>query len=138
MYLHGFGVGFPGDLISSGGFPTAGQIGYGVLAHGIGAGLTYSSPRLAGVQVSVGLYDPASLTGSSIERTKYVRREFEAVADEPLGSLGKLHLYVNGGYQRNYQQNKSDAVTANLYGVGYGGRLELGPVHIGAGGHRGK
>jgi hypothetical protein len=138
LYLHGYGLGFPADLHSSGGFPTAGQIGFGVLANGYGAGFVYSTPMLVGLQLSVGLYDPASLTGSSIERTKFLRPEFELVADEPLGRFGKVHLYFNGGYQANYQQDKSDAVVGNLEGIGYGARLEVGRVHLAGGGHRGK
>lgn len=138
LYLHGYGVGFPGDLNSSGGFPTAGQIGYGVLANGFAAGLVYSTPPLAGAQLSVGIYDPASLTGSNYERTKYPRGEFEMTVDRALGGLGKVHVYANGGYQINYQQDKSDADPRPLYGLGYGGRLELGPVHLGGGGHWGK
>lgn len=138
LYLHGYGVGFPGDLVSAGGFPTAGQIGYGVLANGFGAGFVYSTPTLAGIQLNTGLYDPASLTGSTIERTKYLRPEFELTADEPLGALGKTHVYLNGGYQPNYQQSKTDDTKQNLYGLGYGARVELGPVHVAGGGHWGK
>lgn len=138
LYLHGYGVGFPADLQSAGGFPTAGQIGFGVLANGYGAGFVYATPIVAGARLWVGLYDPASLTGSSIERTKYLRPESELVIDEPLGKIGKLHIYANGGAQPNYQQNKPDGVVKWLYGVGGGARLELGPVHIAGGGHWGK
>ncbi|HXI54583.1 MAG TPA: hypothetical protein VNO55_00870 [Polyangia bacterium] len=137
LYLHGYGVGFPGDLVS-GGYPTAGQIGYGVLANGFAAGFVYATPPIAGAQLSVGLYDPASVTGGSYERTKYPRGEFELTVDEPLGSLGKAHLYFNGGYQNNYQQDKTDALTRAFYGLGYGGRVELGRFHLAAGGHWGK
>ena len=138
LYLHGYGLGFPADLNSASGFPTAGQIGFGVLANGYGAGFVYSTPTIAGIQLNVGLYDPASLTGSSIERTKFVRPEFELIADEPLAHFGKLHIYFNGGFQPNYQQAKPDTVVKNMYGVGYGARLELGPVHLAGGGHVGK
>jgi hypothetical protein len=137
LYLHGFGLGFPADLNSAAGFPTAGQIGFGVLANGYGAGFVYGSPVVAGVQLSVGLFDPSSLTGSNIERTKYLRPEFELTVDEPLGTLGKVHLYFNGGRQPNYQPNRSDAVVQNLQGVGYGARIEVGRVHVAGGGHRG-
>jgi hypothetical protein len=138
LYLHGYGLGFPADLQSAGGFPTAGQIGFGVLANGYGAGFVYATPVIAGIRLWVGLYDPSSLTGSSIERTKYLRPESELVIDEPLGGIGKLHVYLNGGAQPNYQQNQSDAVVKWMYGVGGGARLELGPVHLAGGGHWGK
>jgi hypothetical protein len=137
LYLHNYGLGFPGDFTSAGSFPTAGMIGFGVLANGFAAGFAYATPVVAGVQLNVGLYDPSMLTGSAVERTKEPRAEFEATAEEALGSAGKLHLYVNGGVQRAYRANKSDADPQTLRGYGFGGRVEVGPVHIGAGGHRG-
>jgi hypothetical protein len=137
LYLHGYGLGFPGDLSTSGGFPTAGQIGFGVLANGFAAGFVYSTPVVAGLQLNVGLYDPASMTGSAVERTKEPRAEFEATANEPLGSIGKVHVYVNGGYQNHYAQGATDDRVEKAVGVGFGTRVEVGPVHIGAGGHRG-
>jgi hypothetical protein len=138
LYLHGFGLGFPGDLNSSANFPTAGQIGYGILANGYAAGFAYGTPNLAGAQLWVGLYDPASLTGSSIERTKFLRPEFELTIDEKLGTLGRVHIYTNGGWQPNYQQNKTDDNMKPFYGVGYGARVELGIVHLAGGGHWGR
>lgn len=139
MYLHGYGLGFPGDLQSTGAFPTAGQIGFGVLANGYAPGLVYATPKLVGVQLSVGIFDPALMTGSAYERLKYPRPEFELTVDEPLGDLGKVHVYFNGGYQTNYKNNApNDNELQKLMGIGYGGRIELGPVHLGAGGHRGR
>ncbi|HET6282147.1 MAG TPA: hypothetical protein VFH73_14365 [Polyangia bacterium] len=138
LYLHGYGLGFPADINSTGGYPTAGQIGFGVLANGFGAGFVYSTPVVLGTQLSLGLYDPASLTGSSIERTRFLRPEFELITNQQFGALVKAHVYFNGGYQVNYQQNKTDDITKALYGVGYGTRIEVGPVHLAAGGHRGK
>jgi hypothetical protein len=138
LYLHGYGVGFPGDLNSVNGFPTAGQIGYGVLANGFAAGFVYATPPVAGAQLSVGVYDPASVTGGSYERTKYPRGEFELTVNELLGNVGKAHAYFNGGYQINYHPNLSDAETKAFYGLGYGARVEFGRFHLGAGGHWGK
>jgi len=54
----------------------------------------------------------------------------------------KLVLYADGAYQKVYQDGSCQAVVdpvsgsalgceQNLAGVGYGGRLELGPVHLG-------
>jgi Gram-negative porin len=138
MYLHGYGAGFPGDLKSSGGFPTGGQIGFGVLANGYAAGLVYATPKLAGVQLSVGIFDPAAFIGTAYERTRYPRPEFELTVDEPIGSIAKVHVYFNGGYQKSYQNNLPDDLTERISGLGYGARVEVGPVHVGVGGHRGR
>jgi Gram-negative porin len=138
LYLHGYGAGFPGDLTSAGGFPTGGQIGFGVLANGYAAGFVYATPKTAGVQLAVGLYDPASLTGTPFERTKYPRPEFELTVDEGLGEMVRVHAYFNGGYQTNYKEGQPDDSVAKMMGIGYGARLEVGPVHVGVGGHRGR
>ncbi len=138
LYLHGYGVGYPGDLNTANGFPTGGQIGFGVLANGYAAGFVYATPKLAGVQLSAGVYDPAALAGQAYERTRFLRPEFELTADEPVGSIGKVHGYFNGGYQPNYRTNSTNTDVGKLMGIGYGGRVELGPVHVGAGGHRGR
>jgi hypothetical protein len=137
LYLHGYGVGAPGDLNSTSQGPTGGQIGYGVLANGFSAGVVYATPKVVGVQLSVGLYDPASFTGN-YERTKYPRAEFEMTVDEPLGSIGRVHAFFNGGYQTVYQKNTTDDQVGKVMGIGYGARVELGPVRLGAGGHRGR
>jgi predicted porin len=137
LYLHGYGVGFPVDLQSSRSLPTAGQVGFGILPNGYAAGLVYATPTVAGIQLSAGVYDPASFAGP-VQRTKLFRPEFELTADEPLGTIGKLHLYVNGTTQTNYRPGSTDENSVTASGVGFGGRVELGPVHLAAGGHTGK
>ncbi len=145
LYLHGYGLGYPGSIGVSG--PAAGLIGFGILGPTFSAGLVYASPPIAGIQLSAGIYDPAQLTGSRFERTKAVRPEFELTVDEPLGDLGKVHLYFNGTMQKLYVSQQPDAVVTNgagtfggsetAKGIGYGGRVEVGPAHLAAGGHRG-
>jgi hypothetical protein len=136
LYLHGYGVGFPVDLLSSRTLPTAGQVGFGVLPNGYAAGFMYSTPMLAGLQLNVGVYDPTSFAGP-VQRTKAPRPEFEVTADEPIGSLGKVHVYVNGTTQTNYRPGTTDDNSETASGIGFGGRIELGPVHLAGGGHRG-
>jgi hypothetical protein len=148
LYLHGYGLGYPGSISVQG--PAAGMIGFGILASTFSGGLTYATPSLAGIQLTAGIYDPAQLTGSKWERTKAVRPEFELTVDEPLGAMGKVHLYFNGTTQNLYEKQAPDerALSPNgneefggtdtAQGVAYGGRIELGPVHLAAGGHRGK
>ena len=64
--------------------------------------------------------------------------EFELTIDETLGKLGHVHIYANGGWQPNYQQNKPDDLVKPFYGAGYGARVEIGPVHLAGGGHWGR
>jgi hypothetical protein len=136
--LHGYGVGFTPDLVSNTpAVPSYGQVGFGVLPNGYAAGFVYSTPLLAGLQLNLGLYDPTVFAGK-LPRTKAPRPEFELTADEPLGSTGKLHLYVNGTRQTIYQAGATDEITQAPQGLGFGGRVELGPVRLAGGGHVGK
>jgi hypothetical protein len=135
LYLHGYGLGYPGSISVQG--PAAGMIGFGVLASTFSGGLVYATPTLAGVQLSAGLYDPASLVGSRLERTGAVRPEFELTVDEPIGELAKVHVYFNGTIQKLYVKQEPDTPSETAKGIGFGGRVEVGPVHFAAGMHRG-
>jgi hypothetical protein len=132
LYHDGYGIGFPGNVDNTG--PTNGMIGFGVLAAFFSPGLMYATPSLAGIKLSVGVYDPTTLPGN-YEATRYARPETELTYDLASAQT-KLHLFVNGAQQTFYKAASNDSVSA--YGVGYGGRLEVGPVHLGVAGHYGK
>jgi hypothetical protein len=53
-----------------------------------------------------------------------------------IGDIGMFKVFGNGAYQKIYQSNGHNDAT--VYGMGYGGRVELGPVHLGLAGHMGK
>jgi hypothetical protein len=135
-YLHGYALGYPGDIDIKG--PAAGLIGFGILGSTFSGGLVYATPTVAGVQLSAGIYDPAALTGSGLSRTGAVRPEFELTVDEPLGTLGKVHVFLNGTTQKLYRNNEPDSISETAQGFGTGARVELGPVRLAAGLHRGK
>ena len=56
--------------------------------------------------------------------------------DQPLGSLGRIHLFANGAFQKVYaaQGDRSSSV----WGGGVGGRLELSIVRLGIAAHYGQ
>jgi hypothetical protein len=139
-YLYGYkyGLGWPGSVstLSETG-PGAGHVGFGVLGNGFGAGFAYATPKLAGAQLSVGVYDANNLVGSgTLERPKWPRGEAEATFDTTLGTLGMFKVFVNGAYQKIYEKQGWRDETIAGYGAGF--RLELGPVHLGVAGHRGR
>lgn len=142
MYAHRWGVGFPNAIDSKG--PTQGQVGFGVLGSGFGAGMIYGTPVLAGFQLNVGLFDPVALAAGGWSRTELVRPEAELTFERPLGNIGKVVVFANGAYQKVYKPGYCVASAANgpcdetAEGFGYGGRLEVGPVHLGLAGHYGK
>jgi hypothetical protein len=139
MYAHRWGVGFPNVIDSKG--PTQGMVGFGVLGSGFGAGLIYGSPVLAGFQLNVGLFDPSQVSAGGWSRTQFARPEGELTFEHALGTLGKIVLFANGAYQKVYKTGycpAGDPCEETAEGFGYGGRLEVGPVHLGVAGHYGK
>jgi hypothetical protein len=138
MYGYKYGLGWPGSVstLSESG-PGAGHVGFGILGNGFGAGIAYATPKMAGAQLTVGIYDANNLPGTgTLERTRWPRAEGEATFDMTLGTLGMFKLFANGAYQKIYEREGWRDQT--IAGVGYGARVELGPVHLGLAGHMGK
>src|SRR5205814_396303 len=48
----------------------------------------------------------------------------------------KVVLFGNAAYQKLYKRDVTDSTEAS--GFGYGARVEVGPVHLGFAGHRGR
>lgn len=134
LYGHGYAVGNPAGFDNNG--PSAGHIGYGVIGSVFVAGVAYATPKLAGLQLTVGYYDPATFVGLYWTRTKFGRPEAELTFDLPFATSGLFHLFVNGAYQKLYASDRPR--TTEVYGAGAGGRLEVGPVRLGAAGHYGQ
>jgi hypothetical protein len=136
MYAHRYGVGYPGSGGVDSNGPTSGQIGFGVLGSGFASGFVYATPTLAGLQLSIGAFDPVVLQGAW-DRSGLPRGEGELTFEQPLGTIGKIVLFGNGAYQKLFKRDDTTAST-HAAGFGYGGRLEVGPVHLGVAGHYGK
>ena len=130
LYGFGYGVGM-GDVDGIG--TASGLIGFGVMASFFSPGLVYATPHLGGLQLSAGVYDPTPLQGT-YEATRWARPETELTYDLQGGPV-KLHLFANGEYQKVYRPGSNASATS--WGVGYGGRIEIGPVHIGVAGSYG-
>jgi hypothetical protein len=138
-YLYGYryGLGFPGT-VSDFSQSTAGSVGFGVLGNGFGAGLVYATPNLGGFQLSVGGYDAVGFPNTPIlNRERWPRAEGEMTFLRNFGATGLFKLFVNGAWQRLYDRGGT-AISADVYGTGFGGRFEIGPFKIGIAGHWGK
>jgi hypothetical protein len=143
LYAHKWGVGFPNVIDKKG--PTLGMVGFGVLGSGFAAGLIYGTPVWSGLQLNVGLFDPATLGGPGWNGTKYLRPETELTFERRFAETGKVVLFANGTYQKLYKPGPSICVPSDrtpcdetVMGFGYGGRFELGPARLGVAGHYGK
>ncbi len=150
LYAHRWGVGFPGAIDNKG--PTLGMLGFGVLGNGFSSGILYGTPSVLGLQLDVGVFDAVQLQGmGNWTRTKYPLVQSELNFKHSFGRDGwiKLVIFGNGAYQKVYKDaactafvdmetNRIVPCDQTIAGVGYGGRLELGPVHIGVAGHTGQ
>ena len=141
LYAHKYGVGFPNAVDKKG--PTQGMVGFGVMGSGFGAGMIYGTPVLGGLQLNVGIFDPAALGGPGWNGTKYVRPESELTFERKFGETGKVVLFVDGVYQKVYKPGQctpgpDTLCEETVEGVGYGGRFEAGIFHLGLAGFRGK
>jgi Gram-negative porin len=134
LYGHRYGVGNPAGFVTQG--PSGGQVGYGLLANGFGAGIVYATPSFHGLVLTAGYYDPNRFVGYFWDRTVWGRGESEATFDAPLGNIGKVHLFLNGAYQKIYLLNSNQSTS--VWGFGAGGRVELSIFRLGIAAHSGQ
>jgi hypothetical protein len=115
-------------------------------AEWFAAGLVYSTPPtpLRGLTLSIGAFDPIVPGIIGITRSKYASLEGELVFEHRFGSRSRVLLFANALVQKVYKDGycppespaSPSPCDGTLAGVGYGGRLEIGRVHLAFAGHR--
>ena len=113
-------------------------------AEWFAAGLVYSAPPLVGLTLSIGAFDPTVPGIIGITRSKYPSLEGELVFEHRFGSRSRVLLFANALVQKVYKDGycppespaSPSPCDGTLAGVGYGGRLEIGRVHLAFAGHR--
>jgi porin-like protein len=148
LYGHGYGLGLPcTDELG----PACGHIGTGVAYPGYSAGFSYSTPSLGGLQLHAGVYDPIVFT-PAWKRAPVLRPEGSLTFEAKLGGNALLKLAAEGTFQplaRLDETTVTDPTTTltttvrtnqstSVWGVAGGGRLEVGPVRLGASVFRGR
>jgi len=138
-YAHNYGLGHPcsPQLVLGG---ACGHAGHGTTFPGFNAGIIYSTPALAGLQLSLGVYDPAIIAVGRYERTPYPRLESELT----FRAQDVFHAFAHGFWQR-LERTDTDPMTSeqidkdvSARGVGGGLGLALGPVRLGGSAYIGK
>jgi hypothetical protein len=132
-YAHRWSLGFPPP---GNAFPNP--------AEWFAAGMIYSTPRILGLRLSIGAFDPTVPGVIGLVRSKYASLEGELIFEHSVGATGRVLLFANGLVQKVYKDGYCPPPTPDspgpcdgtLAGVGYGGRLEIGRVHLGIAGHR--
>jgi hypothetical protein len=112
-----FGIGATGGINSGG--TTLGRIGFGYIYPNFVAQMTYSTPAGRPTQLSIGIFQPASLAGDAgevYEQTQVPRGEAELVY-----ASGNVKGWVNGTVQN--AKNVIADVSKTAAGVGGGFRF---------------
>jgi hypothetical protein len=113
-----FGVGATGGI--NGGGTTLGRIGFGYIYPNFVAQMTYSTPGGRPGQLSVGLFQPASLGGDA--GAVYSQTQLPRVEAEGTFKTGDVMLWVNGTVQNAKEPVLDESKTA----VGAGGGFRFG------------
>jgi hypothetical protein len=125
---HNYGLGSPCSLGTVQG-GACGHAGFGILFPGFNAGIVYNTPEIAGLQLSVGMYDPSAISERSYDRTPYPRM---------MGELTfKVPKYFTASVSGQWERLGHDAPTfqnADAIGVAGSAGVNVGPVQVGAGG----
>lgn len=103
-YQHGNGLGYP--CATDNADPTCGMVGYGVIFAGFNPQITYTTPKLGGFELSVGLFDPVNAPGK-YDRTPTPRVEGELDYDADFvvsGVKSNFHAFLNGMVQNMEEQ----------------------------------
>jgi hypothetical protein len=124
LYAHQYGLGLPclDEFYAS-----CGHIGTGVLGPGFASA--------GGLKLQAGVFDPVRLLGAW-ERAPYPRPEGILSYERRLSPDVMFKLSAEGMYQ--YIAQGGSPLHTTVWGAGGGGRLEWGPLRLGAAGFRGK
>jgi hypothetical protein len=142
-----FGVGSSGGGGFGGGAGTTlGRIGFGYVYPNFVAQMTYSSPASAPAQISIGLFDPSAIGGSSgYTQNKIPRVESEVTwtghfgattAEAPKGA-DKVLVFASGEWQHASTPTTS-SVSKDSYGGAGGVRADFSGLSLVGSGFYGK
>lgn len=138
---HNYGLGYPCSIDNASG-GSCGMVAFGAPFPGFDAGIIYTTPNLGGLEVSLGLYDPATIANGSLNRAPLPRFEGEIKYD----FKQNLRLFANGFWQvleGTVPDNSMPGVFrekdlhTNAWGGQAGAMLAFGPVMLGGAAYQG-
>jgi hypothetical protein len=132
---HEYGLGSPCATRDASG-TGCGMVGFGAPFPWFDPGLVYSTPDLSGLQLSLGIYDPATVDNGKLDRTPLPRVEGEVKFDVH----EMIHVFASSFWQvMEGTVQEVDAagmqvakdLHTNAWGAQAGGMMALGPVLLG-------
>ncbi|HEX2876479.1 MAG TPA: hypothetical protein VHP33_34735 [Polyangiaceae bacterium] len=138
---HDYGLGYPCAIKDSSG-GGCGMTAFGAPFPGFDPGLVYATPNLGGLQLSVGLYDPATIGHAQLDRAPFPRVEAELKFEyEKL-----LRLFGSGFWQvlegtvtevSPSGVGRKKNLQTNAWGAQAGAMLSVGPIMLGGAAYQG-
>jgi hypothetical protein len=131
-----FGVGSVGIGGGQGGGTTLGRIGYGYIYPNFNAQFTYTTKAGQPAQLSVGLFQPSTITGSNYQFTPTPRLEAEVTFNHRNG--GTKLAFWGGGVAQMESNAGSNGNSLSSFGATLGLRADLSNLSVVASAYTGK
>jgi hypothetical protein len=136
---HEYGLGYPCSIRDASG-GACGMVGFGAPFPGYNPGFVYATPSVAGLQLSLGIYDPDTIDNAQLDRAPLPRFEGEVKYDYK----DAVRVFASGFWQvlEGTVQNTQTAIGekdlhADGWGVQAGGMVSLGPIMVGGAAYEG-
>jgi hypothetical protein len=134
---HDYGMGYP-CLIENGSGGACGMAAFGAIFPSFEPGFVYTTPSLAGFELALGVYDPATVANAQLNRAPLPRLEAEATYAFP----NLFKVFANGFWQRLEGSPARDGeivdIDATVWGAQGGLMVTVGPVMAGGAAFVGK
>ena len=113
------------------------MIAFGAPFPGFEPGMVYATPSMGGVQLSVGIYDPATIANAQLDRAPLPRFEGELKFD-----LAKLFRVFASGFWQVMEGTPPGGMPprdlhTNAWGAQAGAMVSAGPVMVGGAAYEG-
>jgi hypothetical protein len=134
---HDYGLGYP-CLIENASGGACGMAAFGAVFPSFEPGFAYTTPALGGFELSVGMYDPATVANAQLNRAPLPRFEAEAAFAVP----EVFKVFANGFWQKlegsPAEGGMLKDITATAWGAQGGFLVTVGPVMAGGAGFVGQ
>jgi len=136
---HEYGLGYPCDIRDASG-AACGMSGFGEPFPGWNPGFVYATPNLGGFQLSLGVYDPATIDNAQLDRAPLPRFDGELKYDYK----DAIRVFASGFWQvlegtvqNTMTGNGEKDLHDNGWGAQAGAMVSLGPVMLGGAAYTG-
>jgi hypothetical protein len=134
---HDYGMGYPCSIENAGG-GACGMAAFGAIFPAFEPGFVYTTPSLAGFELAIGIYDPATVANAQLTRAPLPRLEAEAA----FSAKDVVKVFANGFWQKlegsPTDMGKRTDISATAWGGQGGFMLSVGPVMVGGAGFVGQ